>query len=109
MASAIAARIDATVQANMQNPEIQGRLAEAQARMAEAQAKSQERTREAQERINERMIDAQAKFKDKFNYDFDFDFGPGGKRAADDDPSEFKIVVLQLCSKRSAARYRGGD
>src|SRR5712671_4071089 len=58
MASAMAAKIDAAVQANMQNPEIQGRMAEAQAKMADAQAKmadaqarSQERTREAQERI----------------------------------------------------------
>lgn len=95
MASAIAARIDAAVQANMQNPEIQGRLADAQARMADAQAKSVERTREAQDRINERMAEAQAKYKDKFNYDFDFDFTKVGKGAADDDPSEFKIVVLQ--------------
>lgn len=94
MASAIAAKIDATVQANVQNPEIQGRLADAQAKMAEAQARSEERTREAQERINERMIDAQAKFKDKFNYDFDFDFKGRGQAAADE-PSEFKIVVLQ--------------
>ncbi|HBB93953.1 MAG TPA: hypothetical protein DC054_01060 [Blastocatellia bacterium] len=96
MASAIAAKIDAAVQANMQNPEIQGKLAEAQAKMAEAQARSQERTREAQERINERMIDAQEKFKDKFNYDFNFDFDFNGKgQAAADEPSEFKIVVLQ--------------
>src|SRR5437764_3313778 len=33
---AVSVKIDATVQANMQNTEIQGRLAEAQARMAEA-------------------------------------------------------------------------
>src|SRR2546423_2825448 len=98
MATAIAAKVGAAVEANMQNPEIQAKLADAQAKMAEAQAKSYERTREAQERINERMAEAQEKFKDKFNYDFnfdfDFDFGKG-KGSADDDPSEFKIVVLQ--------------
>src|SRR5256714_7159701 len=100
MATAIAAKVDAAVEANMQNPEIQAKLADAQAKMAEAQAKSYERTREAQERINERMAEAQAKYKDKFDYDFnfnfDFDFDSAkGKWATDDDPSEFKIVVLQ--------------
>ena len=29
----------------------------------------------------QRMIDAQAKFKDKFNYDFNYDFGPDFTKA----------------------------
>lgn len=89
-----------------QTPEVQARMADAQARMAEAQAKSQERTREAQERIQERMAEAQEKFKDKFNYDFnfDFDFAKSGKGAGDDDPSEFKIVVLQALFQSDVQR-----
>ena len=76
--------------------EVQVRSQEIQERIAEAQARAQERTREAQERMQERMKDAQEKMKDKglFKYDFDFDFGKG-KGSTDDDPCEFKIVVLQ--------------
>ncbi len=53
-------------------------------------------TVKAQERMQERMKDAQERIKDKtvFKYDFDFDFGKG-KGSTDDDPCEFKIVVLQ--------------
>ena len=88
-----------------QTPEAQARLAEAQARMDEAQARSKERTREAQQRIDERMAEAQDKFKDKFNYDFNFDFEVGkGKGSADDDPSEFKIVVLQALFQSDVQR-----
>src|SRR5207253_8304761 len=65
------------------------------------------RTREAQERMKERMDEAREKLKDKaafkyndfdfdFDFDFNFDFDSGkGKGSADDDPCEFKIVVLQ--------------
>lgn len=78
------------------------RTQEMQERIAEAQARSVERAREAQERMAERMIDAQEKMKDKFKYDFEvYGVGKGfgvGKGSGDDDPSEFKIVVLQaLC------------
>ena len=102
---AVSVKVD-PVEVQVQTPEVQSRLAEAQARMAEAQAKSQERTREAQERIQERMAEAQEKFKDKFNYDFnfDFDFNGKGKRSSDDDPSEFKIVVLQALFQSDVQR-----
>jgi HEAT repeat protein/TolA-binding protein len=82
----------------------QERMAEAQARMAEAQARAEERTRAAQERTLERVKIAQEKIKDKdFKYDFDFDFnfdfdwdnGLVQGKPGSDDPSEFKIVVLQ--------------
>lgn len=88
--------------------EVQVRTQEMQARIAEAQARAQERTREAQERMKARMDEAKEKLKDKayfkyndfdfdFSFDFDFDSGKGvGKgKGSDDDPCEFKIVVLQ--------------
>ena len=85
--------------------DVQVRTQEIQERIAEAQARSQERIRESQERMQERMAEAREKIKDKTKYDFDFDFdfdfdgvGKGigkGKGSRDDDPSEFKIVVLQ--------------
>src|SRR5437016_1631333 len=89
--------IAASVAVAVQDPvEVQVRSQEIQERVAEAQARAQERTREAKERMQERMKDAQEKMKDKglFKYDFDFDFGKG-KGSTDDDPCEFKIVVLQ--------------
>ncbi len=85
--------IAASVAAAVQDPvEVRVRSQEMQERIAEAQ----ERTREAQERTRERLAEAQEKMKEKglFKYDFDFDFG-FGKKSANDDPSEFKIVVLQ--------------
>ncbi|MFN2578746.1 MAG: HEAT repeat domain-containing protein [Pyrinomonadaceae bacterium] len=90
----------------VQTPEIQAKLAEAQSRMAEAQARSEERAREAQQRTMERVRDAQEKMKDKFDYDFNFDFDFSGKDkgSADDDPSEFKIVVLQALFQSDVQR-----
>ncbi len=89
--------IATSVASALQEPiEVQVRSQEMQERIAEAKARAQERTREAQERMQERMKDAQERIKDKtvFKYDFDFDFGKG-KGSTDDDPCEFKIVVLQ--------------
>jgi hypothetical protein len=106
--------IAASVAAAVQEPiEVQVRSQELQERIAEAQARAQERTREAQERIQERMKDAQEKMKDKtafkydFDFDFDFDFDKGigkGKGSTDDDPSEFKIVVLQALFQSDVQR-----
>jgi HEAT repeat protein len=77
------------------------RTQEMQERIAEAQARSVERAREAQERMQERMAEAQEKMKDKFKYDWEVSgkgMGIGVGKSGDDDPSEFKIVVLQaLC------------
>ena len=76
---------------------------EMQERIAEAQQRSIERAREAQERMQERMAEAQEKMKDKFKYDYELSgvgkgIGAGVGKSGDDDPSEFKIVVLQaLC------------
>jgi HEAT repeat protein/TolA-binding protein len=78
------------------------RTQEMQERIAEAQARALERNREAQERMQERIADAQEKMKDKFKYDYEVGMGKGfggpAAKGSDDDPSEFKIVVLQaLC------------
>ena len=94
------------VAVTVQNPvEAQIRTQEMQERIAEAQQRSIERTREAQERMQERIAEAQEKMKDKFKYDFELagiGKGVGVGKAGDDDPSEFKIVVLQaLCESDS--------
>jgi len=87
--------------------DVQIRTQEMQERIAEAQARAQERVRESQERMQERIAAAKDKIKDKtvwhdfdFNFDFDFDFdgigkGIGRGQNGENDPSEFKIVVLQ--------------
>ena len=83
------------------SPEAQERVAEAQARMIEAQERAQERTKEAQERMMERVKDAQEKMKDKTLFKIGagdgmgYGIGYGREKLADDDPCEFKIVVLQ--------------
>jgi HEAT repeat protein len=94
------------------SPEGQDRLVEAQERMAEAKARADERLRESQERTNERVKEMQDKMKDKMVYRIGDGIGVGigegigkgigmpykiisGERLADDDPCEFKIVVLQ--------------
>ncbi len=85
--------------------DVQVRTQEMQERIAEAQARAQERVRESQERMQERIAAAKDKIKDKtvwndfdFNFDFDFDGmgrGIGRCQNGENDPSEFKIVVLQ--------------
>jgi HEAT repeat protein/TolA-binding protein len=82
--------------------EAQERIAEAQERMAEAKARADERAREAQERTQERLKEAQERFIDKSDFKYGVGVGNGmgygvglsGERLADDDPCEFKIVVL---------------
>jgi HEAT repeat protein len=84
-------------------PDVQERMAEAQQRMAEAKARADERNRDVQERTLERLKEAQEKFKDKPEFKYmigngnglGYGIGMGGERLADDDPCEFKIVVLQ--------------
>ena len=86
------------------NPvEVQVRSQDLQDRIAEAQARAQERNAAAQARMQERLREVQEKLKDKtlFKYDvgdfdFDMDMSMGqSKSTPDDDPCEFKIVVLQ--------------
>jgi HEAT repeat protein len=76
---------------------------EMQERIAEAKARADERLRESQERTDERVKEMQDKMKDKMVYQIGNGmgigmakgYGVGGERLADDDPCEFKIVVLQ--------------
>jgi TolA-binding protein len=97
--AATTANID-TVVAQSLNQEPAMR-ADAQERMAEAKARSDERMKEAQERTMERVKDAQEKMKDKMVYrvgvgnGIGYGIGFGDEKLADDDPCEFKIVVLQ--------------
>jgi len=77
---------------------------EMQERVAEAKMRADERLRDAQERTAERVKEMQEKMKDKtFHIGEGMGIGIGkgigsaiaGERLADDDPCEFKIVVLQ--------------
>jgi HEAT repeat protein len=87
------------------SPDVQERMAEAQERMAESKARADERLRDAQERSAERVKDMQEKMKDKTVFHIGdgmgigkgtgFGYAVAGERLADDDPCEFKIVVLQ--------------
>ena len=78
------------------------RTLEMQERMAEAQARAIERTKEAQERMQERVKEAQERAQAMSLYGIGkgmgMGIGIGGNVAddiADDDPCEFKVVVLQ--------------
>ncbi len=103
---AATANIDAVVaQSLSQTPaasqDIQDRLVEAQERMAQSKARADERTKQAQERTMERLKEAQEKMKDKTTFKYGVGYGMGygigfpEEKLADDDPCEFKIVVLQ--------------
>jgi len=103
---AATANLDAAVaQSLSQTPaasqDLQDRLLDAQERIAEAKARSQERTKEVQERTMERVKEAQEKMKDKMVYrvgvgnGIGYGIAFGEEKLADDDPCEFKIVVLQ--------------
>jgi len=89
------------IQTPIMSQEAQERLADAQERVAEAKARSQERTKEVEERTKERLIEAQEKMKGKMVYRGGIGNGMGygigfpDEKLADDDPCEFKIVVLQ--------------
>src|SRR6185503_3910591 len=87
--------------------------AAAQERMAEAKARADERSREAQERMQERiqekLKESEWKFNDNFNYTIGNGMGMGiglgkGEKLADDDPCEFKIVVLSALTENDPQR-----
>jgi HEAT repeat protein len=112
----ITVAVDPVVDVQVNAQDIQERVADAQARAEErareVQARAEERSKEIQERVQERMKDVQEKLKDKslFKYnvgDFDFDFDPetkGQSKSSDDDPCEFKIVVLQALFQSDVQR-----
>jgi HEAT repeats len=83
---------------------------EVQERIAAAKARSDERMKEVQERNKERLIEAQEKMKDKMVYRVGIGDGVGygvgfpREKLADDDPCEFKIVVLQSLTESDPQR-----
>jgi len=86
---------------------------EMQERIAAAKRRADERTQDAQEQMKRRLTEAQEKFKDKeFRYDLGIGIGKGlgygvgmpGEKLADDDPCEFKIVVLQSLTESDPQR-----
>ena len=83
--------------------EVEVRTQEIQERIAEAQARSQERVKEAQARTQERLKEAQERMKNRtiFKYDLNMSMDEAG---SDDDPCEFKIVVLQALFQSDVQR-----
>lgn len=86
--------------------EFQERTAETQERMAESKARSDARMQEQKERTDERVKEMQDRMHGQMVYRIGDGIGVGigngmsrtiigGERLADDDPCEFKIVVLQ--------------
>ena len=77
--------------------EAQERARDAQERAREAQERAQERAQEAQERAQERVQAAMERMSDSYGVGFGVGVGVGGPNGSqsDDDPCEFKIVVLQ--------------
>src|SRR5258707_843689 len=75
--------------------EVQVRTQELQERMREAQERIQERTQALQEREQERVEAALERMRDYKGVGMGVGVGIGGSSQNDDDPCEFKIVVLQ--------------
>jgi TolA-binding protein len=86
--------VEVTVQAQELSQE---RIREAQERAREAQERAQERAQEAQERAQERVQAAMERMRDYKDFGVGIGVGVGssGSSQSDDDPCEFKIVVLQ--------------
>ncbi len=103
IAAAVEASVNAAVAQSVGQPVAMTQ--EMQERIAEAKARADERLRESQERTAERVKEMQDKMKDKMVYQIGNGMGIGmgkglgyaisGEKLADDDPCEFKIVVLQ--------------
>jgi HEAT repeat protein len=88
------------VEVEVQTQEAQERIREAQERLQAAQERAEERSQAAREREQERVNVALERLKD-------FDGGSGrltGQGSSDDDPCEFKIVVLQALFQSDVQR-----
>jgi HEAT repeat protein len=79
----------------MQTPDVQERMRDAQERMRDAQERMQERAQAVQEREQERVDAALERMKEYKGGGFPVFGGPNAGSQNDDDPCEFKIVVLQ--------------
>lgn len=88
------------VQVQVWTQDMQERLRESQERIQEAQERARERTQAAQEREQERVQAALERLRDFDSVGVGVSFGVGvgtsiSSSQNDDDPCEFKIVVLQ--------------
>jgi HEAT repeat protein len=106
---AAAANLSAAMAQSPTSPDAQERQAE---RIAQAKALSDARTQEQKERTAQRVQEMQDRMKDRIVYRGIGDgVGIGapysvmaGERLADDDPCEFKLVVLQSLSESDPQR-----
>ena len=80
------------VDIEVRTQDMQERMAEAQARAQERAQEAQARAKEAQDRAQERVKEVQERLKDKSLFKMRTS---NGEAEGDDDPCEFKIVVLQ--------------
>ena len=105
---AATANLDTAVAQSMSQTPIAAQ--ELQERIAAAKERSDERTREAELRTMERLKEAQERIKERpmIKYGVGSGFGYGiafpGEKLADDDPCEFKIVVLQSLTESDPQR-----
>ena len=84
------------VQVEVRTQELQERIREAQERAQERAQAAQERAQAAQEREQERVQAAMERMRDRMGVGVGVGMGgPNGGSQNDDDPCEFKIVVLQ--------------
>jgi HEAT repeat protein/outer membrane protein assembly factor BamD (BamD/ComL family) len=86
------------VNVQVQTQDAQERIRDAQERMRDAQERAQERTQALQEREQERVEAALERMKEYRGVGIGVGVGiagPNGSSQNDDDPCEFKIVVLQ--------------
>jgi HEAT repeat protein len=80
----------------VQTPDVQERMRDAQERMRDAQERMQERAQALQEREQERVDAAIERMKEYRGVGFGVGIGTSSSSSQnDDDPCEFKIVVLQ--------------
>ena len=84
------------VEVQVLTQEAQERIRDAQERMRDAQERVKERTQAIQEREQERVQEALERMRDRMGVGIGVGIGgPNGSSQNDDDPCEFKIVVLQ--------------
>jgi len=84
------------VEVQVRTQEAQERIRDAQERVRDAQERVKERTQAIQEREQERVQEALERMRDRMGVGIGVGIGgPNGSSQNDDDPCEFKIVVLQ--------------
>ena len=109
--NAATAKIDTTLAQSLSDsitPQVQDQIQETKDRLAAAKARSDARTAEAKERTAQRIKDMQDRMMDRIEFGIGRGVGYGiggpGERLADDDPCEFKIVVLQSLMESDTAK-----